>query len=364
MRQLRAAVLISLSAVTVSGCWSHSFPAVESFIRPVEQQTSLAETVQVFADPNGTFYPTGWTSHMGRPRSWKADSLLNESNDDPAFRKLIEDGERQQLAELAAFAAPRKRIFVLIHGYNNTMKEAEGAYRLIEQRLGARSDDGIIRFYWDGLSGKGVGGGKIWFNASGYSQLVGSRGLRRVLSTFSGKQVYLIGHSRGASVILSALGDPVYHPGFLSDTKKVAATWGSTYSDFLKPAALPASGNKISILALAPAVDRIDFCDASQQPVRPGRYTCRTYRDLGEVTSFRYTVNARDPVLNKFIGLSAGFNPTGLGLRDEVGETLARRYGFMTPYRFSAPEKFHRFSLYVEHPSFSAMLSDAGIAKP
>lgn len=364
MRRFYAAAVIGVSGVTVSGCWSHSFPSADSFIRPVEQHAALAETVQIFADPNGTFYPSGWTSRMGRPRSWKADSLLNESNDDPAFRKLIEDGERRQLAELTAFAAPRRRIFVLVHGYNNTMKEAEGAYRLIEERLGTRSDDGIIRFFWDGLSGTGIGGGKIWFNASGYSQLVGSRGLRRVLSTFSGKQVYLIGHSRGASVILSAISNPVYDPSFLSDTKKVAATWGAGYSDFLTPMALPNLGNRINILALAPAIDRIDFCDASQQPATERRYACRIYKDLGQVVSFRYTVNARDPVLNKFVGLSAGFNPTGLGLRDEVGETLARRYAFMTPYRYIKPERFHAFSGYVKHPSFNAMLSDAGISKP
>ena len=30
---------------------------------------------------------------MERPRIWKADSVLNESSNDPKFRRLIEDGE-------------------------------------------------------------------------------------------------------------------------------------------------------------------------------------------------------------------------------------------------------------------------------
>jgi hypothetical protein len=210
----------------LGGCWGHSFPNQgSSFIRPVEQRAQPAETVQVFTDANGTFYPSAWESEMGRPRSWKADSLLNESNDDPGFRKMIEEGERAQLADLTEFARDKQRIFVLVHGYNNSMNEAEEAYRAVEAKLDTRPGDGVVRFFWDGLTGSGIGGGKIWFNATGYSQLAGSRGLRRILATFAGKEIYLIGHSRGTSVILSALGNPVYDPGFLAATHKVAAGW-------------------------------------------------------------------------------------------------------------------------------------------
>lgn len=363
MNGLVSKAFAGVLAVSLSACWGHSYPTSNSFIRPVEQRAGPAETVQVFTDANGTFYPSGWESQMGRPRNWRADSLLNESDDDPEFRKLIEEGEREQLAAFADFAKVKQRIFILVHGYNNSMDKAEEAYRLIEPELDTRPDDGIIRFFWDGLTGTGIGGGKIWFNASGYSQVAGSRGLRRILNSFSGKQVYLIGHSRGTSVILSALGNPVYDPGFLADTRKVSGTWGPAYADLLRPSPLLNRGNEFHVIVMAPAVDRIDFCDAGQQPASRGRYECNVLRDFAQVKSFRYTVNARDPVLNKFVGLSGGFNPTGLGLSEDVGRRLGERYDFMKAYRFERPMNFHIFTRYIEHPTFESMLRDAGISK-
>jgi hypothetical protein len=363
MHKLKSTAIAGLLALALGGCWGHSYPNTNSFIRPVEQRAAPAETVQVFTDANGTFYPAGWEGEMGRPRNWKADSLLNESNHNPHFRRMIEEGERQQIADLADFAKDKQRLFILVHGYNNRMSEAETAYRLIEERLDSRRGDGIVRFFWDGLTGTGIGGGKIWFNASGYSQLAGSRGLRRVLDTFSGKEVYLVGHSRGTSVILSALGNPVYDPDFLAATRKVSSGWGPAYSDLLRPPPLKDRGNRLHIIVMAPAVDRIDFCDASQQPETGGRYSCPVLRELGQVKSFRYTVNPGDPVLKKFVGLSGGFNPTGLGLKDETGRDLRARYPFLLPYKFEAPASFHPFIHYIGHPTFEAMLRDAGVLK-
>ena len=363
MHSLTCRVLIAAVAFFLSGCWQHSYPTSNSFIRPVAQQETSAETVQIFADANGTFYPSGWENFMGRPRSWKADSLLNESNGDQEFRSAIENGEGEQLAKLTEFAKDKTRIFVLVHGYNNSMGEAEEAYRLIETRLDVHRTDGVVRFFWDGLIGSGIGGGKIWFNATGYSQLAGSRGLRRVLDSFSEKEVYLIGHSRGSSVILSALGNPVYDPGFLKDTREVSETWGPAYRDLLQPAPLQDRGNRLHIITMAPAVDRIDFCDASQQPATGGRFNCRLLRDLSQVKSFRYTVNKRDPVLDKFVGLSGGFNPTGLGLDEEVGRRLGGEYNFMMPYHLDPSAGFHAFDQYVQHPTFEEMLRDAAILK-
>jgi hypothetical protein len=114
---------------------------------------------------------------------------------------------------------------------------------------------------------------------------------------------------------------------------------------------------------LAAAVDRIDFCDASQQPSVEGRYHCTLLRDLNGVKTFRYSLNSKDPVLDKFVGLSGGFNPTGLGLKEEVGRDLRGRYRFMQSYPFEKPERFHPFTRYVAHPTFDAMLQDAGILK-
>jgi hypothetical protein len=248
-----------------------------------------------------------------------------------------------------------------VHGYNNKVSEAEPVYRMIEQRLDLRPNDGIVRFYWDGLTGTGIGGGKIWFNATGYSQLAGSRGLRRILEQFADRDIYLIGHSRGTSVILSALGNPVYDPEFAKDTEAVADSWRGNYGDLLRPSPLTDRHNRVRVLVAAPAVDRIDFCDSRHQ----GEARCPSLRDLGpQLMSFRYTVNARDPVLNKFVGLSGGFNPTRLGLKAWLGRMLkAEKYACMQSYEFDKPERFHPFGRYVTHPTFQQMLADAGISR-
>jgi hypothetical protein len=358
MNAIIRSCVVGVFAFSIAGCWSHSYPDSTSFIRP---EPSPAELVHVFVDANGTFYPSGWDRYMERSQSWGADSLLNESNDDPPFRAAIEAGEREQVAQLREFGKTRGRIFVLVHGYNNTMQEAEAAFRLVEAKLAAGPADGIVRFYWDGLTGSGIGGGKIWFNAAGYSQLAGSRGLRRVFDSFAGKEIYVISHSRGASVVLSALGNPVYDPRFLADTEEVAESWGPGYENLTSPAPLSDNGNTYHILALAPAIDRIDFCDASEQPDEPGRYYCNRLRSLARVESFRYTVNSEDPVLNKFVGLSAGFNPTGLGTNPSTGQGLAHNYTQMKAYPLLPGQGFHGFSRYIASPAFDKMLEDAEI---
>jgi hypothetical protein len=349
----------------LAGCWSHSFPQREQFIVGSGIDPATAPVAELFVDPNGTFYPSGWKAHLRLNGSWRADSLLNDSNDDPAFRRLIEAEEPRQLAQIAAFGAGKRRLFILVHGYNNTVAQASAPFDAITAKLDLRADDGVVRFYWDGLTGSGIGGAKTWFNATGNSQLAGSRGLRRVLDQFASSDIYLIGHSRGASVILSALGNPVYDPRFLTATQDVADSWGGGYARFLSPPSLRDRGNRIRVLVMAPAVDRIDFCDASEQPTDPAPYRCAKLRPLGaQVLSFRYTVNPKDPVLNKFVGLSRGFNPTGLGLRADVGVALGREYPQMRAYPLDTPVSEHGFGMYVANPAFGRMLADEAIARP
>src|SRR5690606_17943217 len=70
--------------------------------------------------------------------------------------------------------------------------------------------DEIIQFYWDGLTSQSIlGGAKIWFDATNYSQMAGEFGLRRILNVISNKEVYIISHSRGASVVVSALNSTI-----------------------------------------------------------------------------------------------------------------------------------------------------------
>lgn len=364
VRSYVRACSVGPALLLLAACFGHSFPAASTFPFTSSSNDPLpANVAHVFVDANGTLYPSGWTAHLRPRRPWSAHSLLNESDDEPAFRALIEADEERQLDQIASFVQNRKRVFVLIHGYNNTVADTAEPYRLLEERIAPRADDAVIRFGWDGLTGQLVGAGTIWFKATGYSQLAGSRGLRRLLNRISDKDVYLIAHSRGASVVLSALANPVYDPGFLRATREVAATWRGKYSLMTSPPPLQENGNRLHILLLAPAVDRIDFCDQSEQPQVSERYICRRLKDLSDqVRSFRYTINRRDPTLNKFVGLSGGFNPTGLGVRPEVGEVLRReRYQVMRAYVFEPAVRSHDFSMYAVHPTFGRMLADEGL---
>lgn len=365
MRRLSRAAALGL-AVLLGGCWSHAYPLRERFLAPADLDPAAARRAELFVDMNGSFYPDGWRSYADKGKL-KDDSLLNEAVRKPELAAVLAREEDRQLGDIAAFARDKQRIFILIHGYNSRIKDSEPPFDTIEAQLDLGPQDGVIRFNWDGLTGELLGAGKIWFYATATSQLAGSRGLRRVLAQIEGKQIYLISHSRGASVILSALGNPVYHPGFVARTRKVAAHWSGDYSALLTPPPLPDRRNRIHALMLAPAIGRIDFCDQSEQAAIDHKEKCGKLRDLGpQLASLRYTVNRGDPVLDKFIGLSGKFNPTDFGLKAEVGAAIEREGGYcgMLGYGFREPEPFHAFRRYVRHEAFAAMLFDEGILKP
>ena len=359
----RQAALLLLASLPA--CSMHNFPTIDRFTGPGPDSPLPAQTAQVFVDPNGSFYPSGWRGFFRPERPWKAASLLNQTRAGDPFRTLIERDEPRQLAELRQFAAGAQRVFVLVHGYNNSMKEARLAYEAIEAKLDIGPGDRVVRFYWDGLIGHGIGAGEIWFKAVGYSQVAGVRGLRKVLEQFPDQKLVVITHSRGASVILSALGDPVYNPDFRQKTIDVAASWGDAYRDFLTQKPLPAKGGAIDVLMLAPAVDRVDFCDSREQPL-PGerKFHCEKLRAFpARVRTMRYTLNTRDPVLNKGFGLASSFNPTGLGVKDETGVELKKELPILDRYTFSPGMRKHAFRKYVASPTFEKMIADAGVAK-
>lgn len=360
-------VSVLLGAALLSGCAAHSFPLTNQFVFAPEQK----DAAEVFADANGTLYPSGWRryfhprvskKHPGEGR-WMAGSLLAQSSQNLKFRSLIERDGSRQLGEIKAFAARHRRIFILIHGYNASVEETNIPFAKIESELDLRAGDGVIRFYWDGLIGKGVGAIKTWLSAANASQLVGSRGLRDVLDQIEGREVFVIAHSRGASVVMSALGNPVYSPKFWGRASLRARFWGKPYRSLLSPKPLEDHGNSIHILMLAPAIDRIDFCEASEQPVTFKGFVCAKLRPLGsQVKSFAYTVNPSDPVLGKLFLSSHALVPTGLGYNPQIGRDLkAEQYALFQQYLFDNPEGFHAFKDYAAHPVFLQMLTDAGI---
>lgn len=361
---------ICVALLALSGCAAHSFPLSNHFVYAIDR----GDTAEVFADTNGTLYPAGWQNYL-HPRMskknpgegrWFAGSLLAQTSQKSKFRNLIERDGARQLGEIKAFAQRHNRIFILVHGYNASVEETNIPFTAIESELDLKPGDGVIRFYWDGLIGKGVGAIKVWFKAANASQVVGSRGLRDVLSQIEGRDVYLIAHSRGASVVMSALGNPVYDAKFLRKQTQSARGWGAAYRNLLAPKPLIDNGNSLHILMLAPAIDRIDFCDASAQPITSKGFVCTQFRPLGnQVKSFAYTVNPSDPILGKLFLSSHAMVPTGFGQAPQIGRDLkAERYSLFQEYLFDKPEGFHAFKEYAAHPVFLKMLSDAGIGKP
>ena len=366
---MRPQVIAMLGAALLTGCAGHSFPLSNRFIVP----EGASDTAEVFSDTNGTLYPSGWQSYF-HPRfdrkrpgegRWRAGNLLAQSELNPKFRSLIERDEVRQLNELRAFSNRHKRIFILVHGYNTSVAEAAIPYAMIEEHLDLKPGDGVIRFYWDGLIGKGAGAIKVWFKVASDSQLVGSRALRAVLSQISGRDVFIVAHSRGASVVISALGNPVYESGFFARLNRAARSWGKSYRTILAPRPLVDQSNRIHVLMLAPAIDRIDFCDSTQQPRNSKDFVCTKLRPLGgQVKSFDYTVNTDDPVLGKFIFSSHAFNPTGLGYSPIIGRELkGESYPIFREYLLEKPQSFHGFKDYAAQPIFLEMLRNIGIGK-
>lgn len=366
---MRSVLSIFIVTTLLTGCAGHSFPLSNRFVFPAAK----SDSAEVFADTNGTFYPSGWQTYFTPMRNrkrpgegkWIAGSLLAQSIGNRKFRTLIERDEARQLGELKSFAERHQRIFILVHGYNASVEEASIPFSQIEAQLDLKPGDGVVRFYWDGLIGKGAGAIKVWFKAANVSQIVGSRALRGVLTGIEGRDVYIIAHSRGASVVLSALGNPVYDSEFLAKTKRKTKMWGKRYNDLLSPNSLPNRANSIHVLLLAPAIDRIDFCDQSEQPLKSKGFVCSKLRLLGsDIKSIDYTVNPSDPMLGKLVFSSQAFNPTGLGYDVKIGRDLkAENYPMLRENILEKPESFHAFEDYVAHPVFFQMLNNVGIGK-
>lgn len=366
--------LLLLVPLLLAGCLGHSTP-------PPGWTNSVTGSgaIQTFVDANGTFFPDDWRSGdvIGEQRFKQADSLLNAVAIDAraSQRAALHAYEDQWLRTVDQTVEGRSRVFILIHGFNDAAPSARESYALIRDNLDVRPDDAVIEFYWDGLTTWGgplrrmVGSGRIWFWATGYSQVAGSRGLRRILSTIENADVYIISHSRGASVSLSALSNPSYDPDFAGPTERGLCPDGDARPrgvvcppGFLQPAELGDKGNRYHLLMLAPAIGNPDFWGpASPLQVAPApRPQLRALSP--ELISIRHTVNGGDPVLRKYLSaLSPHFNATDLGYAPEVGRGLSARYP-LTAYSI-ADLNSHAFPLYVQCNVTVRMFADAGIGR-
>ena len=356
--------LAAITLFSLSGCYTHNFPHDFTFA-PTHH---LPEKAHVYVDMNGTFYPKGWNGFVRPGKAWKAKSLLGEAairaeTGDTSFGTLVSSDQKRQLQDLAAYLEGKTRVFVFIHGVNNSQSESDEAYRVMEQSIVFQPNDALIEFHWDGYvadSGiSGIAAFRFWFLAVSNSQLAGSRGLRPVLNLLHDQRAVLISHSRGASVILSALANPPYDAGFRKDKVRL----GYLGDRPLEPPPLAERNNVINVAMLAPAIGEVDFrakaCEALAE-VKNAK-PCTVWRHFSrQLKSIRYTVNPCDSVLNKFIGLGDSLNPTNLGLDNKIGDAVEEHYPRMTSYTL-AKTHGHRFVYYAADPEFRAMLEADGI---
>lgn len=306
---------------------------------------------KVFVDQNGDFFPDEWETTYGKHNKRGAYSLntLAIRNDET---KNLYKFRAETLSEIKEKFKSSDRIFILVHGYNNSEDEAKEAYEALKGKISFNSNDGIIEFYWDGLVANGpIRSLKIWFNATGYSQLAGERALRPILNEFINKEIVLLSHSRGASVLLSALSDPPYNEKFAEETytfHQIKVQNQPKLSD---------NNNEIKVIMLAPAVGQVDF--RTPEYYITDRSSFRSFSD--QLKRLHITINKNDKVLKKYVRvLSSKLNPTDLGYNIGVFNLLRQEYSYMSMTDFSGL-KSHAFIDYVNDERFKVVLNDLDI---
>ena len=346
----------------LGGCYAHNMPRANQALIHVEAEVP---TARIFVDAEGTFFPERWRPPgLGPFGVWRAATLLGESMRRRDLGPLLRAERTRQLGELRAFLADKRRVFVFIHGFDNNQADAEEPYGMLSRRIDFEPGDGVILFHWDGFDARIFTAQlHFWQAAANNSQMAGMRGLRPVLDlTGPGQKVFLISHSRGGAVILSALSNPRLSRGFAARTRRLPY---ARAEHLLDPPTLRPGARNIHALMMGPAIGRVDFLVADC-PARSGRNgrACDRVRDFPRLASLDYTLNACDEVLDKFVGLSAAFTPTGFGLVPEIGRRLApdlARQGIVMRAHRVTPHD-HVFPLYAADPVFSQMLAAVGVA--
>ncbi|QCW99941.1 alpha/beta hydrolase [Aggregatimonas sangjinii] len=336
--------------VLLLGCYSYN--------RPLSSPTTSIATVgitKVFVDVNGDYYPNNWQSQI-KPNKIKSSLFLAYSNVDK--EEILYRFRDDFLADFREKVKSKDRIYILVHGYNNNEIQAKRAFSKLIKKINIDPiNDEVVEFYWDGLIGKGIGSAKIWSNAAGYSQMSGVLGLRPILNQLNNKEIFLISHSRGASVILSAISDPSWDKNFYIKTA------GSLRERFLKPKGLLKNDNTIKSIMLAPAIGNVDFFKFR----RKDDYILNhdNYRLFdSQFSEVYYTVNKHDVILKKiFKSLTNKLNPTGIGYDGSEVGVLMEIYDSpkFKKYDFSAGNHAHDFLDYVGNSKLNEILIDAEV---
>lgn len=319
--------------VLLVSCATHNIPNTNPNIH-TPPNTSVA-----FVDLNGNFYPENWEREIGPYKRTSSLILTAKKNN---VLDVLNTYEEKKLAEYRQSFLHKKRIFIFVHGYNNAASQSKQNYDLLRSKININPlQDEIIEFYWDGLVSKNlIGSGKIWFNATGYSQMAGQFGLRKILNEIHEKDIYIISHSRGASVILSSLSNPPFSESFRKNTTELGIEVNNKIS-------LAENNNRIIAIMIAPAIGEIDFT----QENNVDKY--RTFSP--QLKKVHITINKNDMILKKFIGLQGKYNPTTLGYDSQAYVNLKSTYNFFTVDNFDGQDN-HSFSVYIRNPKFQKMI--------
>nr|WP_314524972.1 hypothetical protein [uncultured Brevundimonas sp.] len=315
-------------------------------------------------DQNGDFYPDNWHDAPGDDDVGFHRSLALAYG--AAAPGALARSREAALGLVREATAGKSRVFILIHGFNANSASAEAGYGILERTILFEPTDALIEFNWDGLVDRGedLNGARIWFPATASSQVAGSRALRLVLSSLHDQQVIFITHSRGSSVVLSAVSDPSYDPDFTDGVRALGFP-----ADFLTPAPLDVAGLRLRMDAvfLAPAIGNPDFWD----PDCTGEKGCKVFRDFPGLDSVRHTRNPGDPILSKRIfswnpfTLTCSLNATTLGYTEDCGSWVRDHYNtadrfWLRPFPME-PMKTHSFICYAGHPVLREMLAQLDV---
>lgn len=341
---------ILLLGLCISCGIQHNAPTTVNPNRQIPPRTTIA-----FVDQFGAFYPNDWSKVYGiPPRNGKKNAYsLSKLAEEKSLSKDLEKFEKEYLSLLKKHLQNKKRVFILIHGFNAKEREVTRNYERIQNKLNLTNSDEVIQFYWDGLYTKNPFSSlKTWFTASDYSQYVGKFALRKILNSISNKDVYLISHSRGASVIMSALSSaPI-------DSVKMSDVVENHYIDTasLKNDLIRNQKNRVYAIALAPAIGKSDFEIKHEDSIYNVLFT-------PQLKAFHISTNKDDLMLKKVVGwLSNKLHPTDLGYKSDSFEELSQSYKFLKRTDFSGLRS-HHFINYIQDKHFNLILKEYKLNK-
>ncbi|WP_313578911.1 alpha/beta hydrolase [Chishuiella sp.] len=309
-------------------------------------------TTSSFVDQNGNFYPDSWLKEFGKPprNASRNDYSLMKIATEKSFQDELINYENLRLKAISERIRNKKRVIIFVHGIDNDYLSSLSSYNKAKSYMNINnSNDEILNFYWDGLVNESLfGAAKVWVSATTNSQLAGVFGLRRILNSISNKDVYLISHSRGASVVLSALVNPSLKSSEIKRAKKVHHV---DYSDALE---LKENNNRFYSIMLAPAIGRVDFVTDADE----------LKQFTPQLKKMHITINNTDYVLGKGrVGfLSRSFTPTDFGYKDDLYNELNKTYTFLEKTDFTGQDS-HEFKKYINNPKFITILKEFKLSK-